>query len=84
MLRLNCCISTHCLLLQKSKASAPPVLSAEKNAPSAPKPLDFLVQRFAVDPETKWRRTYALGGKNELLAVVRQVTTQGLGRGYPL
>ena len=55
---------------QRTK-DAPPVLSAEKGAPAAEKPLDFLVQRFAVDPTTKWRRTYALGGKSELLAVVR-------------
>ena len=30
------------------------------------------LQRLAVDPTTKWRRTYALGGKSEMLAVVRQ------------
>lgn len=37
------------------------------------RPLDFLVQRFAVDPATKWRRTFPLGGKAEMLVVVRQV-----------
>lgn len=36
------------------------------------RPLDYLVQRLAVDPTTKWRRTFSMGGKSELLAVVRQ------------
>ncbi|GFR47292.1 hypothetical protein Agub_g8979 [Astrephomene gubernaculifera] len=47
-----------------------PDLSAERSTRA--RPLDFLVQRFAVDPATRWRRTYPLGGKAELLAVVRQ------------
>ncbi len=55
--------------LQKSVSSAPK-LSSEKNE-KVEKPLEFLIQRFAEDPTTKWRRTYALGGKCELLAVVR-------------
>ncbi|GIL92123.1 hypothetical protein Vretimale_14920 [Volvox reticuliferus] len=47
-----------------------PVLSAERKV--VERPLDFLVQRFAVDPTTRWRRTYPLGSKAELLVVVRQ------------
>ncbi|GIL61955.1 hypothetical protein Vafri_16315 [Volvox africanus] len=47
-----------------------PVLSAVRDV--VERPLDFLVQRFAVDPTTRWRRTYPLGSKAELLVVVRQ------------
>ncbi|PNW80482.1 hypothetical protein CHLRE_07g319300v5 [Chlamydomonas reinhardtii] len=47
-----------------------PNLSAERSV--VERPLDFLVQRFAVDPATKWRRTFPLGGKAEMLVVVRQ------------
>ena len=36
------------------------------------RPLDFLVQRAAVDGATRWRRVYQLGSKAELLAVVKQ------------
>ncbi|GAX78330.1 hypothetical protein CEUSTIGMA_g5772.t1 [Chlamydomonas eustigma] len=56
----------------ESAQGGAPVLSAEKSEAPAEKPLDYLVQRFAVDSATKWRRTYAVGGKSELLAVVRQ------------
>lgn len=57
-----------CTWLQPQTA---PVLSAEKNV-RREKPLDFLVERFAVDPSTQWRRLYALGGQSEMLVVVRQ------------
>jgi len=53
------------------RVSAAPVLS-ESSSSKREKPLDFLVQQFALDPTTKWRRTFALGDKSELLAVVRQ------------
>lgn len=55
--------------IQRNAGDAP-VLSAERSV--VEKPLEFLVQRFAVDPSTKWRRTYPLGSKAELLVVVRQ------------
>ncbi len=48
-----------------------PQLSADRG-PRQEKPLEFLVQRFAVDPATRWRRVYSLGSKAELLVVVRQ------------
>ncbi|EFJ44707.1 hypothetical protein VOLCADRAFT_118653, partial [Volvox carteri f. nagariensis] len=61
--------------LDMIKRSAPaPVLSAERHV--VERPLDFLVQRFAVDPSTRWRRTYPLGSKAELLVVVRQENEQ--------
>lgn len=47
------------------------MLSAEKPG-RREMPLDFLVERFALDPTTKWRRVYALGDKSEMLVVVRQ------------
>ncbi|GLC33353.1 hypothetical protein PLESTB_000342400 [Pleodorina starrii] len=61
--------------LDMIKRSAPaPVLSAERQR--VERPLDFLVQRFAVDRTTRWRRTFPLGSKAELLAVVRQENEQ--------
>jgi hypothetical protein len=48
------------------------MLSADKAATPAVKALDYLVQRFAVDPATKWRRVYELGNKSQMLVVVRQ------------
>jgi alpha-glucan,water dikinase len=47
------------------------VLSASR-AEKREAPLEFLVQRFAVDPATQWRRVFALGGNSQVLAVVRQ------------
>ncbi|MEW5309696.1 MAG: hypothetical protein WDW38_001561 [Sanguina aurantia] len=55
----------------KERPNPPPVLSADK-ALVPVRPMEFLVQRFAVDPATKWRRVFSLGGKSEMLAVVRQ------------
>lgn len=54
-----------------SGSAVAPKLSDDKRAPE--KPMEFLVQQFAVDKATKWRRTYGLGNKAEMLAVVRQV-----------
>ena len=55
---------------------APPILSEEKS--KRPElPMDFLVEQFALDPTTKWRRVYPLGGKMELLVVVRQGSLDG-------
>jgi hypothetical protein len=48
-----------------------PSLSQEKRSKRA-KPLEYLVQRAAVDPATCWRRVYQLGSKAELLVVVKQ------------
>ena len=48
-----------------------PTLSQEKRSKQA-KPLEYLVQRAAVDPATCWRRVYQLGSKAELLVVVKQ------------
>ncbi|KAF8067212.1 R1 [Scenedesmus sp. PABB004] len=53
------------------KKSVAPELSKEKRERKA-KPLEFLVQKAAVDPGTKWRRVFQLGSKSELLCVVRQ------------
>ena len=57
--------------LQMIKRTAAPALSEDKRQRET-KPLDFLVQRAAVDPATRWRRVYQLGSKAELLAVVKQ------------
>ncbi len=53
-------------------ATQPPSLSEDKRAPSQESPLEFIVQRAAVDPTTRWRRTYQLGDKQELLVTVKQ------------
>ncbi|KAI8477159.1 MAG: R1 protein [Monoraphidium minutum] len=57
--------------LQMIKKTAPPSLSEDKRVKQI-KPLDFLVQRAAVDGTTRWRRVYQLGSKAELLAVIKQ------------
>jgi hypothetical protein len=44
----------------QTPSGAPQLSSAER---MREKPLDFLVQRFAIDPATRWRRVYALGGQ---------------------
>jgi hypothetical protein len=55
----------------RQQKTAAPTLSEDKRAKQI-KPLDFLVQRAAVDGTTCWRRVYQLGDKAELLAVVKQ------------
>ena len=62
------------------QAEAAPILSADKRSRQE-KPLDFLVQKVAVDPSTKWRRVYALGPHSEVLAVVSRAGTWGGGGG---
>jgi hypothetical protein len=34
--------------------------------------MEYLVERAAVDPDTRWRRTFQLGSKAELLVVIKQ------------
>lgn len=63
----TCAVSLCHLLLQKTA----PSLSQEKKQRQE-KPMDFLVQRAAVDPATKWRRVFQLGSKSELLVTVKQ------------
>lgn len=43
------------------------------------RPLDYLVQRAAVDGSTQWRRCYQLGSKAELLVVVSRPEGEGQG-----
>lgn len=57
--------------LQMIKKQQVPQLSSEKST-RVEKPLEFLVQRAAVDERTRWRRVYQLGSRSELLAIVRQ------------
>jgi alpha-glucan,water dikinase len=53
-------------------AAAAPSLSEDKHRKQE-RPLDPIVQAAALDPSTRWRRTFALGGtKAQLLAVVKQ------------
>lgn len=57
--------------LQLIKTPAAPSLSEDKRLKQV-KPLDFLVQRAAVDGSTRWRRVYQLGSRAEVLVVVKQ------------
>jgi len=53
-------------------SSAAPSLSEDKRRAAKARPLDPVVQAAALDPSTRWRRTFPLGGKAQLLAVVKQ------------
>jgi hypothetical protein len=48
-----------------------PTLSEDKRTKKV-KPMEYLVERAAVDPDTRWRRTFQLGSKAELLVVIKQ------------
>ena len=52
-LRLLSAAPRTCSLLQPP--STAPILSADKEK-RKPMPLDFLEERWAIDPSTKWRR----------------------------
>lgn len=69
------CHHTHSPLTHLQKSSAPALSESKRDKQI--KPLDFLVQRAAVDGSTRWRRVYQLGSKAELLAVVKQPGGEG-------
>ena len=58
------------------KPSEVPLLSEEKKT-AKEKPMDYIVQNAAVDPNTKWRRLYNLGSHVELFVSVNQSEEQG-------
>ncbi|KAG1681344.1 hypothetical protein FOA52_007392 [Chlamydomonas sp. UWO 241] len=55
-------------LIKRAHSDAPKLSEGSKKVEL---PLDFLAKRFAEDPTTKWKRRFGMGGKSELLAVVR-------------
>eukprot|EP00210_Caulerpa_lentillifera_P004353 g4151.t1 len=58
-------------LIKPVEQEGVPLLSVEKTK-SVEKPMDFIVQKAALDPSTKWRRLYNLGSQMEVFVSVQQ------------
>jgi alpha-glucan,water dikinase len=73
--------ATPAALAAAAAAGAAPSLSEDKHRRQA-RPLDPVVQAAALDPSTRWRRTFQLpGGRAQLLAVVKQRRSKRGGKG---